>query len=122
MIKIIFSKYTCRHTFFKDLNILTVKWFSIFKQCLKIKANSAKKCGWKGLPAQKKLHYENMFVQYTAIFHGCKTDNFQMKFFYIFLIFAQMVLIFAQMVFRTASSEAVLTSTHNLCFRAKIRK
>ena len=31
----------------------------------------------------------NMSVQYTAIFHGCKNDNFQMIFFYIFLIFAQ---------------------------------
>ena len=30
-----------------------------------------------------------MSVQYTEIFHGCKNDNFQMKFFYIFLIFAQ---------------------------------
>ena len=30
-----------------------------------------------------------MSVQYTAIFHGCKNDKFQMKFFDIFLIFAQ---------------------------------
>ena len=30
-----------------------------------------------------------MSVQYTAIFNGCKNDNFQMKFFDIFLIFAQ---------------------------------
>ena len=30
-----------------------------------------------------------MSVQYTAIFHGCKNDNFQMKFSDIFLIFAQ---------------------------------
>ena len=35
------------------------------------------------------MHYANMSVQYTAIFHGCKTDNFQMKCFDIFLIFAQ---------------------------------
>ena len=34
-------------------------------------------------------HYANMPVQYTAIFHGCKNDNFQMNFFDIFLIFAQ---------------------------------
>ena len=34
-------------------------------------------------------HYANMSVQYTSIFHGCKNDNFQMKFFDIFLIFAQ---------------------------------
>ena len=30
-----------------------------------------------------------MSVQYTAIFHGCKNVNFQMKKCYIFLIFAQ---------------------------------
>ena len=30
-----------------------------------------------------------MSVQYTAIFHGCKNDNFQMKIFDFFLIFAQ---------------------------------
>ena len=24
-------------------------------------------------------HYANMFMQYTAIFHGCKNGNFQMK-------------------------------------------
>ena len=35
------------------------------------------------------VHYANMSVQYTAIFHGCKNDNFQMKKFDIFLIFAQ---------------------------------
>ena len=43
---------------------------------------------------------------YTAIFHGCKNDNFQKKN-AIFLIFAQ---------------NAVLMSTRDLCFRAKIRK
>ena len=52
------------------------------------------------------FHYANMSVQYIEIFHGCKKDNFQMKIFDIFLIF----------------SEAVLTSIHNLCFGAKIRK
>ena len=36
-----------------------------------------------------KGHYANMSVQYTAIFHSCKSDNFQMKIFDIFLIFAQ---------------------------------
>ena len=28
-------------------------------------------------------------MQYTAIFHGCKNDNFQMKICAIFLTFAQ---------------------------------
>ena len=35
------------------------------------------------------LHYANMSVQYTALFHGCENDNFLMKIFDIFLIFAQ---------------------------------
>ena len=35
------------------------------------------------------LHYANTPMQYTAIFHGCKSVNFQMKFFNIFLIFSQ---------------------------------
>ena len=35
------------------------------------------------------LHYENTPMQYTAIFHGCKTDNFQMRKCDVFLIFAQ---------------------------------
>ena len=35
------------------------------------------------------FHYTNMSVQYTAIFHGCKNCNFQMKYFDIFLIFPQ---------------------------------
>ena len=30
-----------------------------------------------------------MSMQYTAIFHGCKNDNFQMIFLNVFLIFAQ---------------------------------
>ena len=34
-------------------------------------------------------HYENTSVQYTAIFHGCKNDTFQMKNWDSFLIFAQ---------------------------------
>ena len=34
-------------------------------------------------------HYENMPMHYTAIFHGCKIDNFQMKKYDIFLILAQ---------------------------------
>ena len=34
-------------------------------------------------------HYANMSVQYTAIFHGCKNGNFQMRKCEIFLIFAQ---------------------------------
>ena len=35
------------------------------------------------------FHYTNTPMQYTAIFHGCKNVNFQMKNYNIFLIFAQ---------------------------------
>ena len=48
-------------------------------------------------------------MQYTAISH----DNFQMK------LKVDSFLIFAQNI---DLSEAVLTRTHNLCFRAKIRE
>ena len=44
-------------------------------------------------------------------FKGCKNAYFQMIFFDIFLIFAQNI-----------DRGYDLTSTHNLCFRAKIRK
>ena len=37
------------------------------------------------------LHYYNTPMLYTAIFHGCKNGNFQMKNCDIFLIFAQNV-------------------------------
>ena len=35
------------------------------------------------------LHYEKAPMQHTAIFHGCTNDNFRLKFFYYFYIFAQ---------------------------------
>ena len=34
----------------------------------------------------KHEHYENTHMQYTEISHGCKSGNFQMKFFDIFLV------------------------------------
>ena len=39
--------------------------------------------------ANSLAHYANMPMQYTAIFHGCKNDNFQLKNCDIFLILAQ---------------------------------
>ena len=53
-------------------------------------------------------------IQYTVIFYRCKNDYFQMKNCDVFHIFAQNM-------DRWYTSEAVLTNTHNLCFRAKIR-
>ena len=47
----------------------------------------------------------------NRLFELKKNENFQQKNFDIFLIFAQNI-----------DCEAVLTSTHNLCFGAKIRK
>ena len=62
---------------------------------------------------EKWVHYDNTPMHYTAIFHGCKNDNFQMKNCDIFLIFARNI---------DRGFEAVLTSPHDLCFRAKVRK
>ena len=52
-------------------------------------------------------HYANTPMQYTAIFHGCKNVNFQMKTYNIFLFLLKNI---------------DCGYTHNLCFRAKIRK
>ena len=51
---------------------------------------------------------------YTAIFHGCKNNKFRLKNCKMFLIFA--------LNKDHGYTEAVLTSTHNLCYRAKISK
>ena len=63
-------------------------------------------------------HYENTPMQYTVIFHSCKNYNFQMK-------NCEFVLIFAVNIDRGYTLEppqwTVLMSTHNLCFRAKIK-
>ena len=59
-------------------------------------------------------HNANMSVQYTAIFHGYKNGNFQMKKCDIFLIFAQNI--DRGCTLEPRLHEAVLTSTHNLCF------
>ena len=56
-------------------------------------------------------------IQYS--FFRSKIDNFQRKIFDIFLIFAQNIDCGYTL---RPPREAVLTSTHNLCFRAKIRK
>ena len=60
-------------------------------------------------------HYENTPMQDAGIFHGCKNDSFQLIYFYYFQIFAQNIYCGYTL------DEAVLTSTHNICFnRAKI--
>ena len=65
------------------------------------------------------FHYANTPMQYTAIFHSDKNVNFQKKFFF-FSYFCSKHRLWVHI--RTASFEAVLMSTHNVCFRAKIRK
>ena len=52
-------------------------------------------------------------------FLALKIENFQLKIFHIFLIFAQNIDCGYTL---EPHVKAVLTSTHNLCFRAKIRK
>ena len=56
---------------------------------------------------------------HAYVIYGCKNDNFQMKNCDIFLIFAQNIDCGYTL---EPPSEAVLTSTHTLCLRAKIRK
>ena len=83
-------------------SILYGRVFVMYKQNLACLTSAL--CEAKTHSSERK-HYANTPMQYTAIFHGCKNYNFQMKNCDVFLIL----------------NEAVLTSTHNLCFRAKIR-
>ena len=39
------------------------------------------------------LHYENAPMQYTAFFHGCKNDNFQIKKLIIFLFLLKTLIV-----------------------------
>ena len=76
------------------------------------------------------FHYENMSVQYEAISKSEKTDIFRCNNVTFFQIFAR--IIDCEYTLEPPqwggsneypqSIETVLTSTHNLCFRAKIRK
>ena len=59
----------------------------------------------------------NMSVQYTADFNGCKIDNFQFKFLEFF--FSNFCSIYRLCVCLNLN-EAILMSTHNLCFKTKI--
>ena len=59
-------------------------------------------------------HYDNLSTLYTDIFLALKIENFQLKNFDIFLVFCSKHCGF--------TAEVILTSTHNLCFGAKIRK
>ena len=64
-------------------------------------------------------HYENLPMQHTDIFSQLKIENFHEKSFDNFHSFAQNIDCGYTL---EPPSEAVLTSTHNLCFGSKIRK
>ena len=57
-------------------------------------------------------------MQYTEIFKAVKNENFQWKCLDIFLNFAQTI----DCGYTLEPPRPILTSTHNLCFGAKIRK
>ena len=63
-----------------------------------------------------KFHYESTPMQYTAI---GKNDNFQLIFLTIFIFSLGTCIVGARW---NRLTEAVLASTHSVCFRAKIGK
>ena len=65
------------------------------------------------------LHYENLPVQYTEIFSPVKIENFIRKILIFFLFLLNTYTVGTR---KNRLAEAVLTSTHNLCLGAKIRK
>ena len=62
-----------------------------------------------------------MPMQYTEIFKVVKNENFCRIFFIYFLIFAQNIDCGYMLDPPRLAGKAVLTSTHTLCFAAKIR-
>ena len=66
-----------------------------------------------------RYRYENSRMQYKDIFSAEKRENVSGKFFDIFNMFAQNIDCGYML---EPPHEAVLTSTHNLCFGPKIRK
>ena len=64
----------------------------------------------------KPIHYENTPMQYTAIFHDCKNDNFQMKFWNIFIFLLKTYIVGTRY---NRLIEAVLTSTNNIFLEQK---
>ena len=54
-------------------------------------------------------------MQYTAIFKALKSDMFETKICVVFLIF------FSEQKVCVISKQVILTSTHNLCFKAEIK-
>ena len=65
-------------------------------------------------PTLVSTHYENMPIQYTEIFKVVKMKIISRKKFDIFLIFAQNI--------DCGYTLEHASSTHNVCFGAKIRK
>ena len=67
-------------------------------------------------------HYENRPIQIYRKIHLQKLENFQIKTSHIFHIFARKHRLWVLVRTASASTEAVLTSTNNVCLRAKLRK
>ena len=82
-----------------------------FVRCYSVKnfehAQNLERTFGDGVPLRKLAHA--IYRDFLAL----KNENFQLKIFDIVLIFAQNI---------DCLAKAVLTSTHNLCFGAKIRK
>ena len=66
-----------------------------------------------------KCHYANYLRALYCNFHGCKNGYFQMKKCDIFLIFDQNI---NRGYMLKPPHEAALTSTHDVCCKAQIRK
>ena len=91
----------------RQIEMLTRKYFPALQQSENLSENSESEVKFY-------THYENMSMQHTGLFHGCKNDNFQLNFFDYFHIFAENIHVVCGYTLEPPQS-----STHNLCFRAK---
>ena len=83
---------TCMQSFsFSHLMVSMQKIYNTFRKytiSVALATNKIKRFEQNSSDTQRITHYENTPMQYTAIFHGCKNDNFQIKKIDNFLIFA----------------------------------
>ena len=63
--------------------------------------------------------YKTILIE-TALFHGCKNEKIVL--FFLFLLKHRFWVLVRTASVQNRLTEAVLTSTHTLCFEAKIRK
>ena len=100
-----------------DENVLAALKYSMVLLTWKFKTTASCTIIFKIIEAPPLRKHAHVIILQN--FHGCKKDQFQMKNCDFFLFLLKTLIVGTRL---NRLTRAVLTSTHNLCFRAKIRK